>query len=302
VRYPEHAAQLIPLLETVLLLNIGNSAAPLSAFKEYTHDALAKYVQSHPRQRQVVMPIFQRTALTFAMLAAVFLVTGTVQAQSALPGEPLYVLKRASEQAWRAVSPDTVAADIVLAERRLNEWVAVASDPILNVSAKVDYLKVVTRLKSTNDEKSLALVVPVLQLQQQILSDAGLSTSELDDYLIDVLIQIAPTAIESTVTEIPTQAAPPETEAPAEIVPIETEVSTQAAPPETESPAEIMPTETEVPAEIVPTETEVPAEPVPTEIESPTEIVPMETEVPNEVVPTIAPTFNSEASQTEDTP
>ena len=123
--YPEYATQLSPLLETALLLNIGRDVEPLPTFTAYTRSALTQYIQSHPRQRQIVIPVIQRTALTFAVLVAALLVTGTVQAQSALPGDTFYTWKRTSEQVWRAISPDPVATDIILAERRLNEWIAV---------------------------------------------------------------------------------------------------------------------------------------------------------------------------------
>ena len=280
-RYPEFSIQLAPLLETALLLNIGRDVSPLSRFKEYIHDALTQYVWSHPRQQRIVMPIVGRTALTFAMLAATFLVTGTAQAQSALPGEPFYPWKRVSEQAWRALSPNLVATDIVLAERRLNEWVAVARDPVHNANAKMDYLKVLARLESENDVETLTSIVPALQLQQQTLNDAGLPASELNDYLIDIAdILLVDVSIQSTPSEV--EPAKTLTATPTYTAPTETLTAT---------PTYTAPTETEVSTEIVPTETEVP-----------TEIVPTETEIPTEVVPTVVPTFTPETTPTEGIP
>ena len=134
--YPEYAAQLKPLLETALILNLGHDVEPLPTFTAYTRSAVTQYTQTHPRQPQIVVPVFQRAALTFAMLVATFLVTGTAHAQSALPGEPFYSWKRTSERAWRALSPNPVATDIILAERRLNEWIAVSNDPITQFKCK----------------------------------------------------------------------------------------------------------------------------------------------------------------------
>jgi RNA polymerase sigma-70 factor (ECF subfamily) len=250
--YPEYATQLSPLLETALLLNLGRDVVPLSTFTAYTRSAVIQYMRSHPRQPQIVMPMFQRTALTFAMLVAAFLVTGTAHAQSALPGDSFYSWKRTSEQVWRAFSLDPVASDITLAERRLNEWIAVANDPTRSSGAKSDYLEVLARLESTKDVENLTLIVPALQLQQQTLDDAGLTTSELDNYLIDVAdtppvdtpIQGIPTEIVSIATEIPpaaTEVPPAATEVPPTVVP-PTEVPPTAVPP-TEVPPTEVPTE-----------------------------------------------------------
>jgi RNA polymerase sigma-70 factor (ECF subfamily) len=317
--YPEYANQLIPLLETALLLDGGRSVNPISTFREYTHDVLIQYTQSHSPRRQNAMPMFQRTALTLAVLVVAFLITGTAHAQSALPGGTFYGWKRTSEQVWRILSPDPLTTDIILAERRLKEWVAVAGDPIYNVKARFDYLDALARLETTGDMDALTRIIPVLQLQQQILAVAGLPAPELDTYLVevaatlpaDLIVQIVPTVavpaetevpteVSLAVTEVPTNAAPAETETPTVVaptgtqvptvvVPTETQVPTVVVPTETEIVTETAPAETEVPTETVAVETEAPTETVPTETEAPTESVPVETEVPTEVVPIEAP-------------
>jgi hypothetical protein len=223
--------------------------------------------------------MFQRTTLTVAMLVAVLLVSGTAHAQSALPGEAFYPWKRASEQAWRALSPNPIATDIMLAERRLAEWIAVSDDPSRSDTAMADYLEVLGRLESTHDvAATVALIVPALQQQQQTLSDANLPTTELDTYLVEVatIVPPTPTEVPSTATQIP----PTATEVPptaTEIPPTATEVPSTA----TEVPptaTEIQPTATEVP----PTATEVPP--------TATEVPPTATEVPPTEVPTDVPT------------
>ena len=122
------------------------------------------------------MPVIQRTALTFAVVVAALLVTGTAQAQSALPGDTFYAWKRTSEQVWRALSPDPVATDIILAERRLDEWIAVSKDPSRSAGAKVAYLEALTKLGSGNnrDVKTLTLILPSLQSQQRTLNHCWL--------------------------------------------------------------------------------------------------------------------------------
>jgi hypothetical protein len=273
--YPKYATQLGPLLETALLLNLGRDVEPLSTFIAYTRSAVTQFTLSHPRQRQIVMPLIQRTALTLAVLVAALLVTGTAEAQSALPGDTLYTWKRASEQVWRAISPNPVATDVALAERRLNEWIAVAKDPSRSAGAKTAYLESLTSLKSrnNNDVEINAFILPSLQLQQVTLNTAGLVAPELDSYLIvvaaklpdDVIIQSTPTRIAPTATDIPPTAM--------DVPPTETDVpptATDVPPTETDVPptaTDVPPTETDVPptaTEVPPTETDVP--PTPTDI------------------------------------
>ena len=88
-----------------------------------------------------------RTAMVSLVLAFAFLVTSTVHAQSAMPGDAYYEWKRTSELAWRALAPDSVAIDIILTKRRLDEWIAVSNDPVLSVSAMNDYQEALSRLK-----------------------------------------------------------------------------------------------------------------------------------------------------------
>jgi DNA-directed RNA polymerase specialized sigma24 family protein len=255
--YPEYATQLSPLLETALLLNLGREVESLPTFTAYTRSAMTQYMQSHPRQRRIVMPVIQRTALTFAVLIAALLVTGTAQAQSALPGEKFYTWKRASEQVWR----------VILAERRLNEWIAVAKDPLRSASAKITYLEALTKLESSNNnmENLAFIVVPSLQLQQAALNNAGLAAPELDNYLIvavanlpdDVVIQSIPTQIASTATQVPPTAT--------EVPPTATNVPPTAT--------DVPPTATDVPptaTDVPPTATDIPstATDVPPTVES----------------------------------
>jgi len=202
------------------------------------------------------------------VLVAALLVTGTAEAQSALPGDTLYTWKRASEQVWRAISPNPVATDVTLAERRLNEWIAVAKDLSRSAGAKTAYLESLTSLKSrnNNDVEINALILPSLQLQQVTLNTAGLVAPELDSYLIvvaakppdDVIIQSTPTRIAPTATQVQPTAT--------HIPPTATEIpptATQIPPTATEVP----PTATDAPptaTDVSPTATEVP--PTPTDI------------------------------------
>ena len=57
-------------------------------------------------------------ALVFALL---FVTTTTYASQAALPGDTLYPVKLASEQVWYPFAADSLAFDMTLAERRLQE-------------------------------------------------------------------------------------------------------------------------------------------------------------------------------------
>lgn len=180
--------QLKLLMQTVFLPDHGGEVIPSPTFTAFTRFALIEYARSHPRQQRGIrqqrgVALSWRMATTLVMLVVALLVTETVHAQSALPGDINYGWKRTSELAWRALAPDPVAADIILSERRLNEWIAVAHDAALNTSAMNSYRDALSRLASSRDVETFARIVPVLQSQQQTLKNAGLPTSELDNYL-----------------------------------------------------------------------------------------------------------------------
>ena len=299
-RYPEHAEQLRPLLRTVLFLNHGRNVTPSPTFNAYTRSAVVQYLRSHPRQPRNVMPLFQRGALTFAMLVAALLVTGTTQAQSALPGDAFYGWKRASEQIWRAITLDPVATDLMFAERRLSEWIAVSNDPQRSNSARNGYLDALSQLETTNDVQTLALVVPALQLQQQTLDDAGLSNSQLDNYLKDVVnsgpaVAVVATNIPPTATRVAPTAkdGPPPTAT--DVPPTATDVpptATDVPPTATDVPpptaTDVPPTATDVPptaTDVPPTATDVP----PTATDVPPTATDLPPILPTNVPPTDAP-------------
>jgi hypothetical protein len=231
-------------------------------------------------------------AMTLATLVVALLVTGTVHAQSALPGDTYYDWKRTSELAWRALAFDPVAADIILAERRLNEWIAVANDPALSTTAMNSYQDALSKLKSTDDVETLTLVMPVLQLQQQTLNDAGLSTSVLDDYLIEVG-NILSVNVPAQIT--PTENAPTAIEVPPEIIPTAAEIPPADVPPTDVPPTDVPPTEVP-PTEVPPTEvppTEVPPTDVPPTDVPPTDVPPTDVP-PTDIPPTDVPVLTVE--------
>jgi DNA-directed RNA polymerase specialized sigma24 family protein len=283
-RYPQHAAELRPLLRTVYSLNLAGILKPAPVTNARTRENIVQYLRFHRGQPKQV-PLFLRTAFAVAALVMALLITGTARAQAALPGDTFYGWKRASEDVWRAVSLDPVGTDIAIANRRLNEWIATANDPALNDAALDGYLLALDRLKTENDAQTLARVMPVIKAHHDMLEDAGLDGTDLETILVAELETI-PVIV---ATEVAPTAVPPAFTATA-IEP--TFAPTQEIPP-TAAPTEIPPTATEVP----PTATEVP--PTPTEVPpTPTQVPPTSTEVPP--TPTqIPPTNTPEVAQTE---
>jgi RNA polymerase sigma factor (sigma-70 family) len=205
-RYPQYAYQLGLLFETVLLLNLGHNVKPSPTFNAYTRTALVQYVRTHPRQPRVVMPRFQRLAMAVSLMVFTVLATGTAQAQIALPGDALYSWKLTSENVWLAISLNQLSTKLALSERRLTEWIAVSDDPVQSEIAMNSYLNALAGLQGTEDMATLVLIVPVLQSQQETLDDAGLGSSQLDNYLNEVVAVLpppTPTAIPPTATNIP---------------------------------------------------------------------------------------------------
>ena len=108
--------------------------------------------------------------------------TSTVFAQDALPGESLYNWKLASETLWRAVAVDPLGTDLKLSDRRVSEYVAVSSDEQQRMKVLLGYNKLLVRFRNEQDEADRARILSVLKSQQNSLHQAGLSIPELDNY------------------------------------------------------------------------------------------------------------------------
>ena len=108
--------------------------------------------------------------------------TSTVFAQEALPGESLYHWKLASESLWRAVAVDPLGTDLKLSDRRVSEYVAVASDEQRRMKVLLGYNRLLVRFRKEQDEADRARIFSVLKSQQNSLHQAGLSIPELDNF------------------------------------------------------------------------------------------------------------------------
>lgn len=205
-RYPNYAFALEPVLLTSLDLERGREAQPSAAFKARVRAKLTQEMRAHPRRAVRSNFLWTRLTTSFAALVLIALVAGTGYAQSAMPGEPFYSWKRMSENVWRAVSPDPIGVDLLLAERRADELIAVGNHSEQYTQTLNDYLAVVSRLEleaGSSEER----VRSVLDSQVEELNNAGISLPELDqDVLPDLELP--------TIIPVPTQTLLPLPEAP----------------------------------------------------------------------------------------
>jgi hypothetical protein len=209
-RYPKHALQLQPVLLTAEYLIHGREARPSAAFKSRVRRKVIQQMHAHPQKSTQFNFIFMRFAATLAAIMLALLVTGTVYAQSALPGEAFYDWKLASENMWRAVSPDPVGTDLAIADRRVDELIAVDNNPVLHSQALNAYLEVVARLQSELGTGNDARILRALDSQIEELNNSGILLPQLDhlDQGEDVLPQFdeptpTPSATPALLPEIP---------------------------------------------------------------------------------------------------
>jgi hypothetical protein len=235
-RYPNHALQLEPVLLTAEYLIHGREARPSAAFKSRVRNKVIQQIHARPEKNTQFNFGFMRFAATLAAIMLALLVTGTAYAQSALPGEAFYDWKLASENMWRAVSPDPVGTDLAIADRRVDELIAVNNNPVLYSQALDAYLEVVARLQSELGTGNYARILRALDSQIEELSKSGILLPQLDQphqgedvlpqfdeptptpsatpALLPEIPQVSPTSSNPTVIPPPTVIAPILTEIP----------------------------------------------------------------------------------------
>ena len=204
-RYPGHALQLEHVLLTHAALEIIGAAQPSAAFKARVHAKLTQQMQAHPRRRSSRFNfVFMRLATNLAIILMTLLLAGTAYAQRALPGETLYEWKLASENAWRVVSSDPVATDLVIAERRKNELIAVGDDSVLHAQVLEAYLEVAARLRSETNAENEASILQTLDSQVEELNESGILVPEvIEEDVIPPIDEIVPTLIAPVGTLLP---------------------------------------------------------------------------------------------------
>ncbi len=179
-RHPKHALQLEPILLTSLDLERGREARPSAAFKARVRAKLTQEMRAHPRKTMRFNFMFTRIATSFAVIVLVLFIAGTAYAQSALPGSAFYAWKLVSENIWRAITPDPVGTDLAIADRRIDELIAVSNNSKQRTQVLGTYLEVVTRLKSEMDADNEARIQSVLNSQIKELNQLGILVPPLD--------------------------------------------------------------------------------------------------------------------------
>ena len=228
-RYPGYALQLEPVLLTHTALEGVGAAQPSAAFKARVRAKLTQQMHAHPRRRSSRINFgFMRLATNLAIVFLALLSAGIAYAQSALPGDSFYKWKLASENAWRVVSSDPIATDLKIAERRMNELIAVRGDSVLHAEALDAYLEVTARLRSETNAEKEALILQTLDSQAETLNESGILVPGItEEDLPHPLDEILPTLVAPATTLLPEIQIPqpsPTPQTPAERTPVASEV------------------------------------------------------------------------------
>ena len=181
-RYPQFAAEMEPILWTASQLSNAKDVQPSPFLRGRIRAELNYAIKNNPPRKGGFPIYFWKMALNVALLVFALLTTNTVFAQGALPGDSLYNWKLSSERVWRMVSADPLGIDLQLANRRIDEYVAVSNDETRRARVVTNYNEILVRFKDQDDQ---ARIVETLKVQQDSLRKVGLSLPELDKYVSD---------------------------------------------------------------------------------------------------------------------
>ncbi|MDE3090214.1 MAG: hypothetical protein KGJ80_12600 [Chloroflexota bacterium] len=183
-RYPQHAAELRRMFAAADALARGNQLRPSAAFQAEARARLIEHMRAHPRARpsRRAVPVY-RLAFAMALLLLLVVSGGTGLAQAAMPGDWLYDLKIASEQVWRAATPDPLSADLAIANRRVDEMTRVAGNPRAETIAREGYARALANLAAQMESSSREQVLRELMAQEDVLNRSGLTVPELNRLL-----------------------------------------------------------------------------------------------------------------------
>ena len=182
-RFPAYASELEPVLSVAARLKRIRDVKPPPFLRGRVRANLTKAIQNSPRQKRGLSNYFWRMALNVGVLLVTLFTTNTVLAQGALPGESLYRWKLNSEHVWRVISPDPLATDLRLADRRVNEYVAVSRDEIRRSRALREYNELLVRFQAEQNETNRERILLRLKSQQDSLKTVGMSIPELDQFV-----------------------------------------------------------------------------------------------------------------------
>ncbi|MCB9079039.1 MAG: PD40 domain-containing protein [Anaerolineaceae bacterium] len=191
--HPEHAKDLQRLLLTAQILEPGQSSEPTPIFRAKARSQLLAHMQVNPKRKRaatfgpgwVSLLIGRSFNLAFGLAAVLvlFLSTGTVLAQSALPGEALYDWKLASERVLRTLHPNPLSVDLMVAERRVNDLTQVSGNDEAVALVLSEYHQSLLNLSDYHSLESWQIILDALMRQKTELDQAKIDVPELDQLL-----------------------------------------------------------------------------------------------------------------------
>ena len=181
-RYPHLAEELEPILLTAMRLKRIRDVKPPPFLRARIRAEITQKIEANPRRRRGLPVFFWRMALNVSLLLLALVMTNTLLSQSALPGEALYRWKLNSEYVWRTITTDPLGTDLLLADRRLNEYLAVSKDETRRARVLMGYSELLVRFQTEEDEADRQRILTTLKSQQDSLRKVGLSIPELDRY------------------------------------------------------------------------------------------------------------------------
>jgi hypothetical protein len=185
-RHPAERSQLQLLLEASARFMVADSVQPSSAVLRRSRQRLDSFTRAHPRRPQPrLVPFFRMAGVVTAVMLA-FLVPVTVRAQSALPQDSLYPWKLLTERIWHSFAPDPVGVDLQVADRRVEEFVALGALQLLSAESTPEDQERITSALTEHNEL-LGAVEPLLPP-----ADSGSTDGESQDLLPDLDVPVLP--------------------------------------------------------------------------------------------------------------
>jgi hypothetical protein len=196
-KYPEHAAELSRLIMAAGKLGPGRDIRTSPQFRNQARAQLMSHMRAHPRRPQAKwqrsLSLFQfgflfrrafNVALGLAAIMMLFLTTGTVLAQTALPGDTLYGWKITSEQVLRKVHPDPLTVDLMIARRRADDLLRVMNgNDQAKALALAEYQESLAQLATYNDPAAQEAISELLLEQKTNWDGRQVVVPELDKML-----------------------------------------------------------------------------------------------------------------------
>jgi len=141
-RYPEYAAELKPLLNTVASIEKAVDVKPSQEFKARAHYQLQLLMAGSAPKRTTFWSLQPKWIIATMAIMVLFLMGGgtVLAANSSMPGSPLYPIKIATENiSLQFAGSDIKKAEIyaVLAERRVEEMVYIVENGKTTYAEKI---------------------------------------------------------------------------------------------------------------------------------------------------------------------